>query len=698
VSHSYKQRVFEFFGFGPEFINLINTLCINRSACIVFEDGSLSDNFDLERGDAQGNTPSPVLYNMAQQIFLFKLELCPEIRSVFVNHLVPRPISFQEELEEEGVPREEFVPEDEFSNECNRETDKGEGFADDTSGLSLFELESLKTLKQAMLDFGEFSGLKCNVEKTVLMQIGNIQPPSQEIIDLGFTFVESIHLLGMEIDRDLLHLDNNFLAVHNKIVNSVAYWSRYNLSLPGRINVIKSLMISLINYLGCFLMPKPATVNKIQKVLDDFAIGKLNVARNRICLPPDCGGLGLFRIDEFLASQQCTWILKADRSIRDNWRCDLFNITKGNCLNLSPSLVNYTSHPILYGLAVAFEKLRVCHDSNNENFLKATFMNHPMFFREAGNKLPLSFEYLECEKDILTCYHLGKLTMEHLYGHNGLITRAELRLLWGVDLSLTGYANLGKSLNHFVNRLSINRLNDGTTVGLREDLSIKNPGKKIRKKMLKRRKKPFNLETQQTCKSFFKITGMQYIGNDTFSKIVAMWNISGFTNREKTFIFKFYNNILGLNTRTSHFAANPNRGCFFCSKMTPPVTTDETFLHLFLICPTTKKWHDQFMSTYLPNLLLNDGNLEKNFWFLGLAGENFNLFLCSAVLTFQFCIWEQKLKKTVPSFHGLKMNFISLFRDTVKFNGDITKSGLLLNYDLCRFFLGDGRERQVQDE
>jgi hypothetical protein len=88
VSHSYKQRVFEFFGFGPKFINLLNTLCINRSACIVFEDGSLSSNFDLERGDAQGNTPSPILYNMAQQIFLFKLELCPEIKSVFVNHLI----------------------------------------------------------------------------------------------------------------------------------------------------------------------------------------------------------------------------------------------------------------------------------------------------------------------------------------------------------------------------------------------------------------------------------------------------------------------------------------------------------------------------------------------------------------------------------------------------------------------------------
>jgi hypothetical protein len=71
-----------------------------------------------------------------------------------------------------------------------------------------------------------------------------------------------------------------------------------------------------------------------------------------------------------------------------------------------------------------------------------------------------------------------------MYGDNGLITRAELRILWGVELSLTGYANLGKALNHFVNRLSINRLNDGSSVSLRDDLSIKNPGRK----MLKERK------------------------------------------------------------------------------------------------------------------------------------------------------------------------------------------------------------------
>jgi len=194
VSHSYKEQVFKFFGFGPNFIHLMKTLCTNRTVCIVFDDGSLSSNFNLERGDAQGNTPSPILYNIAQQIFLFKLELCPEIKSVFVNYLVPRPLEFfgvnqgfhaadlhivpeimmdpEPEQEPEQVPEQGPGPEPdpqrvnqaasplEFRNESNRETDKAEAFADDATGLTKFERESLITLKKILTDWGEMSGLK----------------------------------------------------------------------------------------------------------------------------------------------------------------------------------------------------------------------------------------------------------------------------------------------------------------------------------------------------------------------------------------------------------------------------------------------------------------------------------------------------------------------------------------------------------
>ena len=79
VSHLYMHAVYEFFGFGPQFIRLLETLGNNQTACIAFEDGSHSAEIALECGRAQGNTSSPVEYNMAEQVLLFKIELCPEI-------------------------------------------------------------------------------------------------------------------------------------------------------------------------------------------------------------------------------------------------------------------------------------------------------------------------------------------------------------------------------------------------------------------------------------------------------------------------------------------------------------------------------------------------------------------------------------------------------------------------------------------
>jgi hypothetical protein len=90
ISHKYMREVYKFFGFGPNFIKLLETLG-NGTACIAFDDGSFSAPFDLECGRAQGNTSSPTEYNMGQQILLFKIELCPEIKSLFQHHFIARP-------------------------------------------------------------------------------------------------------------------------------------------------------------------------------------------------------------------------------------------------------------------------------------------------------------------------------------------------------------------------------------------------------------------------------------------------------------------------------------------------------------------------------------------------------------------------------------------------------------------------------
>jgi hypothetical protein len=79
-------------------------------------------------------------------------------------------------------------------------------------------------------------------------------------------------------------------------------------------------------------------------------------------------------------------------------------------------------------------------------------------------------------------------------------------------------------------------------------------------------KKTLDLENLTTTKTFFNLIGIIYVGTELFSKTVRLWCGSGFSNRYPTFVFKFFNNILGINVRTSHFGLNATRYCFFCTK------------------------------------------------------------------------------------------------------------------------------------
>jgi hypothetical protein len=124
--------------------------------------------------------------------------------------------------------------------------------------------------------------------------------------------------------------------------------------------------------------------------------------------------------------------------------------------------------------------------------------------------------------------------------------------------------------------------------------------------------------------------------------------MGGFSNRVRVFLFQFYNNILGLNTRISHFVPNQNRACTFCTitgNINP--VPDESFIHLFLNCETSADWHSQFLSIYFPNLVTMTAVQRAGFFFLGKipAMDKDNLFTICAVLLFQYCIWEEKLRK-----------------------------------------------------
>jgi hypothetical protein len=72
------------------------------------------------------------------------------------------------------------------------------------------------------------------------------------IENLGFVVSNKVTILGLEIDNNG-HVVDSLHKITTKISNQIGIWRRFNLSLPGRINIAKTMMYSQINYLGCFL-------------------------------------------------------------------------------------------------------------------------------------------------------------------------------------------------------------------------------------------------------------------------------------------------------------------------------------------------------------------------------------------------------------------------------------------------------------
>jgi hypothetical protein len=87
LNHEFMTDVYKFFGFGQNFIKMLNTMTTGRTANIIFDDSSRGPDFPLECGNAQGNSPSPLQFNFGEQILLFKIELSPVINSILPRRL-----------------------------------------------------------------------------------------------------------------------------------------------------------------------------------------------------------------------------------------------------------------------------------------------------------------------------------------------------------------------------------------------------------------------------------------------------------------------------------------------------------------------------------------------------------------------------------------------------------------------------------
>ena len=141
----------------------------------------------------------------------------------------------------------------------------------------------------------------------------------------------------------------------------------------------------------------------------------------------------------------------------------------------------------------------------------------------------------------------------------------------------------------------------------------------------------------------------------------SSWNCPFYPNKLREFIIKYNGNILGLNTRISHFVADRSRKCTFCTVANRDGNRDETFVHLFFECPSTTGWYTRFEAEYFPEIDFGEVGVRKNFWLCHFAtGKNIekNIFVITLLWAIKLSIWEAKLKKKNPSFVTLSQDML----------------------------------------
>ncbi|GJY81936.1 RNA-directed DNA polymerase, eukaryota, reverse transcriptase zinc-binding domain protein [Tanacetum coccineum] len=133
------------------------------------------------------------------------------------------------------------------------------------------DMESVKTLKEAIKEFGAFSGLKTNYSKSTIIFGSMNDKDKQNILEFIPFKVERLHVryLGDSLSSKRIGVSNCKVLL-DKVKGRISNWKNKYLSYAGRLQLIASVLESIhVYWASMFLLPL-TVINDINKILKDF--------------------------------------------------------------------------------------------------------------------------------------------------------------------------------------------------------------------------------------------------------------------------------------------------------------------------------------------------------------------------------------------------------------------------------------------
>jgi hypothetical protein len=357
------------------------------------------------------------------------------------------------------------------------------------------------------------------------------------------------------------------------------------------------------------------------------------------------GGLGLFNLKDFVAALQCSWFKRCSLSINDNWRYRLALYGNGNpLLVVNDRKTKEGNGLVLNNIIDSFSYFKSKFAQMENNFMVTPFYCNDAFGYGRGFINKLDEVFFGCYGNNTLRNSLLSLTWKDLVINGVFITREEILTRFNIALLQDKY-NILKQVYGIALRKYYKA---GTGESNLPDFfkSFKKGSRKFRRIMC-------GTVSEHTVKSGTQVrTFLRSIEEDcpNFARIRSLlsnWNVSFLNSSIREFIFKYYNNILGLNSRVAHFNLEINSGCTFCNITNNRPVPKETLQHLFFYCPTIYEIICTFFDSYIANLVNNKGN-----YFLSniSSNEQVNNVVTIVWDIFRYVVWQFKLQKRLPTY------------------------------------------------
>ena len=238
IEHNFIISVLKHFNFGENFICWIKLLLMNNVSCIM-NNGKVTNFFPLEKGTKQGDPISPYIFILVIEILATMVRKSNSIQGFKTKY-----------------------------NEIKLLL-----FADDTT----FYLQSENCFKEVLRILGcftDYSSLKINVKKS---EAGWLTKGKTEeaVKQAGIKYVnfdkEGMKILGIYFTHNK-HLDytNNLEKVLVNFQTVLSIWKSRNLTLYGKIQVLRSLALPKLYYVCSKMYVNKEFLQIIESTMKDF--------------------------------------------------------------------------------------------------------------------------------------------------------------------------------------------------------------------------------------------------------------------------------------------------------------------------------------------------------------------------------------------------------------------------------------------